>query len=330
VASGEQAAREAARDAAVRDGARGLGVRDGAGDSGGRDGARRAEGLVLKRFPRPARVAGYLALCAFALLYLLPFLIEIATSFKTDPDAAAHPMSLVPSDPTVSAYRRLFGGAGGAQSVPFLHWLGNSALIAVVVTAGRVAFDSTAGYALARLRFPGRRVLFVFLLSAMAVPPVVLLIPKFLVLKTFGMFDSYPGMITPLLVDTAGVFILKQFFERIPREIEEAARVDGAGVLRVFWSVVLPMSRPALITLTVLSFQGSWNEFTSFLVSAQSSRYDTLTTGLAHFVSGGLGTGTQYPLKLTAAVLSTVPVAVLFFCFQRYYVRGANSGSVKE
>jgi len=285
---------------------------------------------VLRRFPRPARLAGYLALCAFALLYLLPFLIQLATSFKTEPDAAAHPMSLLTSHPTATAYRRLFGMSGSVESVPFLRWLGNSAFVTVVVTSGRVLFDSMAGYALARLPFAGRRTLFVFLLSAMSVPPVVLLIPKFLVLKSFGMFDSYAGMIVPLLVDAGGVFIMKQFFESIPREIEEAARIDGAGVLRIFWSVVLPMSRAPLISLTVLCFQGSWNEFTHFLVSTQSSRFDTLTTGLAHFVSGGLGGGTQYPLKLAAALLSTVPVAVLFFCFQRYFVRGSNAGSVKE
>ena len=305
------------------------GTRDGGGTRGDKR-VRDGERPVLRRFPRPARIAGYLALCAFALLYLLPFLIQLATSFKTDPDAAAHPMALFSANPTVTAYRRLFGLTGSAESVPFMRWLGNSAFVAVVVTSGRVLFDSMAGYALARLRFPGRRLLFVFLLSAMSVPPVVLLIPKFLVLKSFGMFDSYTGMITPLLVDAGGVFIMKQFFESVPREIEEAARIDGAGVLRTFWSVVLPMSRPSLITLTVLSFQGSWNEFTHFLVSTQSSRYDTLTTGLAHFVSGGLGGGTQYPLKLTAALLSTLPVAVLFFCFQRYFVRGANADSVKE
>ncbi|SEO05574.1 carbohydrate ABC transporter permease [Actinacidiphila rubida] len=285
---------------------------------------------VLGRFPRPARIAGRLALCAFALLYVLPFLIQLATSLKTDPDAAAHPMTLFPGNPTVAAYRRLFGAGGGVESVPFLRWLGNSAFVTVAVTSGRVLFDSMAGYALARLPFAGRRTLFVFLLSAMSVPPVVLLIPKFLVLKSFGMFDSYSGMITPLLVDAGGVFIMKQFFESLPREIEEAARIDGAGVPRIFWSVVLPMSKAPLITLTVLSFQGSWNEFTHFLVSTQSSRYDTLTTGLAHFVSGGLGGGTQYPLKLAAALLSTLPVAALFFCFQRYFVRGSNAGSVKE
>jgi len=285
---------------------------------------------VLARFPRPARVAGYVALFAFALLYLLPFLIQLATSFKTDPDAAGHPMTLITSHPTVDAYRRLFGLAGDAESVPFLRWLGNSTLVTVLVTAGRVIFDSMAGYALARLPFAGRRALFVFLLSAMSVPPVVLLIPKFLVLKTFGMFDSYSGMIVPLLVDAGGIFIMKQFFESVPKEIEEAARIDGAGVVRTFWSVVLPMSRPALIALTVLCFQGSWNEFTHFLVSTQSSEYDTLTTGLAHFVSGGLGGGTRYPLKLTAALLSTLPVAVLFFAFQRHFVRNANANSVKE
>ncbi|WP_432254210.1 carbohydrate ABC transporter permease [Streptomyces sp. HNM1019] len=137
-------------------------------------------------------------------------------------------------------------------------------------------------------------------------------------------------MVLPLMVDAAGIFIMKQFFESVPREVEEAAWVDGAGVIRTFWSVVLPMARPALIALTILSFQGLWNEFTHFLVATQSGQYETLTTGLARFVSGGLGGGTQYPLKLAAALLATVPVAALFFCFQRYFVQGANSGAVKE
>jgi multiple sugar transport system permease protein len=276
-----------------------------------------------------ARVLGYVLLIAFALLYLLPFVIQVVTSFKTDPDATSHPLSLFPHPSTLTAYRRLFSGSG-ADAVPFLRWLGNSALVTVLATGGRVLFDSMAGYALARLKFRGRGVLFAFVIGVMAVPPVVLLIPKFLVLNELGIFNTYSAMILPLMVDAAGVFIMKQLFESIPKEVEEAARIDGAGVLRTFWSVVLPMARPALITLTVLSFQGSWNEFAHFLVATQSPQYDTLTTGLARFVSGSLGMGTQYPLKLTAALLSTVPVAVLFFCFQRYFVRGANTGSVKE
>ncbi|MFE7427604.1 carbohydrate ABC transporter permease [Streptomyces sp. NPDC057545] len=285
---------------------------------------------VLGRFPLPWRLVGYAVVVGMGLLYLLPFALQLVTGFKTDPDAAAHPLALLPVTPTTAAYQRLFGLGGTGDSVPFLRWLSNSAMVAVLVTAGRVLFDSMAGYALARLRFRGRSVLFALVLAVMAVPGVALLIPKFLVLNTFGLFDTYTGMIVPLLVDAAGIFIMKQFFESIPREVEEAARVDGAGVLRIFWSVVLPMARPALITLTILSFQGSWNEFTHFLVSTQSGQYETLTTGLARFVSGGLGGGTQYPLKLAAALLSTLPVAVLFFCFQRHFVNGANAGAVKE
>ncbi|CCK26930.1 ABC transporter sugar permease [Streptomyces davaonensis JCM 4913] len=291
----------------------------------------RAQGKpVLGRFPLSLRALGYTAVAALGLLYIAPFVIQLATGFKTDPDAATHPLGLLPTTPTTAAYQRLFGLSQAGDGVPFLRWLGNSAFVAVVVTAGRVLFDSMAGYALARLRFRGRTVLFGFILAVMAVPGVALLIPRFLVLNSFGLFDTYTGMILPLMVDAAGIFIMKQFFESIPREVEEAARVDGADVLRTFWSIVLPMARPALLTLTILSFQGSWNEFTHFLVATQSSQYETLTTGLARLVSGGLGGGTQYPLKLAAALLATLPVAALFFCFQRYFVQGANAGAVKE
>ncbi|WP_326601569.1 carbohydrate ABC transporter permease [Streptomyces sp. NBC_01799] len=310
--------------------AAGTAVRDRVRRTPRRRASRERRSPVLSRFPLPARLVGYAVVLGLGLLYLLPFVLQLVTGFKTDPDAAAHPLALLPTTPTTAAYQRLFGLSQASEGVPFLRWLSNSALVAVLVTAGRVLFDSMAGYALARLRFRGRSVLFGFVLSVMAVPGVALLIPKFLVLNTFGLFDTYTGMILPLLVDAAGIFIMKQFFESVPREVEEAARVDGAGVFRIFWSVVLPMARPALITLTILSFQGSWNEFTHFLVSTQSGQYETLTTGLARFVSGGLGGGTQYPLKLTAALLSTIPVAALFFCFQRYFVSGANEGAVKE
>ncbi|WP_328890697.1 carbohydrate ABC transporter permease [Streptomyces sp. NBC_00316] len=310
--------------------AAGTAVRDRARRSPRRRASRERGHPVLTRFPLPARLVGYAVVLGLGLLYLLPFVLQLVTGFKTDPDAAAHPLALLPTTPTTAAYQRLFGLSQASEGIPFLRWLSNSALVAVLVTAGRVLFDSMAGYALARLRFWGRSALFGFVLAVMAVPGVALLIPKFLVLNTFGLFDTYTGMILPLLVDAAGIFIMKQFFESVPREVEEAARVDGAGVFRIFWSVVLPMARPALITLTILSFQGSWNEFTHFLVSTQSGQYETLTTGLARFVSGGLGGGTQYPLKLTAALLSTIPVAALFFCFQRYFVSGANEGAVKE
>jgi len=271
------------------------------------------------------RALGYTLLVLLALVYIVPFAIQIATTFKTDPDATGNSLSLVPNPFTLAAWQRLFAGSTGNYPLYFF----NSVFVTVTVTAGRVFFDSLAGYALSRLQFRGRGALFNAVLAVMAVPGVVLLIPKFLVLKQIGMYDQYSGMIVPLMVDAAGVFIMKQFFDSVSISIEEAARIDGAGVFRTFWSVVLPMARPALITLTILSFQGSWNEFTYFLIATQSEAKQTLILALARLSSGQLGSGTQFPLRLAAALFATIPVALVFFAFQRHFVRGANEGGVK-
>ena len=232
------------------------------------------------------RFLTYGALVLFAVVFLYPFFIQIATSFKSEADAANTAISLIPNPFSGQAWSTLFA---------FLSWL-----------------------------------IFAALLAVMAVPGVALLIPKFLMVNYLGIYDTYTAMILPLIVDAAGVFIMKQFFDSVPVSIEEAARMDGASIFRTFWSVVLPMARPALITLTILSFQGSWNEFSHFLVVTKGTpEHQTLVTGLASLTSGQLGAGTQYPLKLTAALLTTIPVAVLFFSLQRYFIRGANEGGVK-
>jgi multiple sugar transport system permease protein len=158
---------------------------------------------------------------------------------------------------------------------------------------------------------------------------VVLLIPKFLVINQLGIYDTYVAMIVPLLTDAAGVFIMKNFFESIPASVEEQARIDGAGTFRVFWSIVLPMARPALVTIIILSFQGSWNELSHFIVATQSAELTTLTKGVASLASGQLSQGTQYPLKLAAAAIMTIPVAVMFFIFQKR-IMNTTDGAVKE
>ncbi|MEV8213107.1 carbohydrate ABC transporter permease [Leifsonia sp. NPDC077715] len=265
----------------------------------------------------------YAILVVLAVIYIMPFLIQVATSFKTDAEASANPVSLIPQTFTTAAYTKLF------LNSDFPVWFGNTALVTVFVTAGRVFFDSLAGYALARLHFRGRTVVFAALVAVMSVPMVVLLIPKFLVINQLGMYDSYTGMILPLLTDAAGVFIMKNFFESIPASVEEQARIDGAGTFRVFWSIVLPMARPALITIIILSFQGSWNELAHFIVSTQSPALTTLTKGVAGLASGQLSQGSQYPLKLAAAAIMTIPVAVLFFVFQRR-IMNSSEGAVKE
>ena len=279
-------------------------------------------GTAVHRAGSGKKAIVYVLLVFFSLLYVYPFIIQLVTSFKTNADAVARPLSLVPNPWTVAAFERL-------TETDFPIWFFNSVWVALVVTAGRVFFCSLAGYSLARLKYRGRAGLFTAVLAVMAVPGVVLLIPKFLVLKQVGMYDQYTGMIVPLMVDAAGVFIMKQFFDSVPIAIEEAARIDGASVFRTFWSVVLPMARPALITLTILSFQGSWNEFTHFLVATQSEDKQTLILALARLTSGQLGSGQQFPLKLAAALLATIPVALVFFAFQRHFVRGANEGGVK-
>jgi multiple sugar transport system permease protein len=264
----------------------------------------------------------YALLVVLALIYIYPFLVQVATSFKTEADAAADPVSLIPQTFTFAAYQRLFGNSD------YPVWFANSAIVTVCVTLGRVFFVSLAGYALARLHFRGRGIVFAAVIAVMAVPGVVLLIPKFLVINQLGMYDSYAGMIIPLLVDAAGVFIMKNFFESIPVSVEEQARIDGAGAFRIFWSVVLPMARPALITIVILSFQGSWNELSHFIVSTQSPELTTLTKGVASLASNQLGQGQQYPIKLAAAAIMTIPVAVMFFIFQRHIMNTAE-GAVK-
>ncbi len=265
----------------------------------------------------------YAVLVVLAILYVYPFLIQLATSFKTDAEAAGSAVSLIPQTWSTAAYERLF------QRSDFPLWFRNSVVVTVVVTLGRVFINSLAGYALARLRFPGRGLVFAGLVAVMAVPNVVLLIPKFLVIKQVGIYNSFAGLIVPLLADAAGIFIMKNFFESIPPSVEEAARIDGAGTFRVFWSVVLPMARPAVVTLVILSFQGSWNELAHFIVASQDPELVTLTKGVAQLASGQLSQGTQYPLKLAAAAIMTIPVAVLFFVFQKR-IMNQSAGAVKE
>ena len=276
---------------------------------------------VRRRMAGHALTYGFLVV--LAVVYIFPFLIAIATSFKTEPNATANPLGLAPNPVTTSAFHELY------KDNDFLTWVKNSVIVALGVTFLRVFLDSLAGYALARLRFRGRGAAFATIVAVMAVPGVVLLIPKFLIIRQFGMYDTYYGMIVPLLVDAAGVFIMKNFFESIPVSVEESARIDGASLFRIYWSIVLPMARPALVTIFILSFQASWNELAHFIISTQSSSLNTLTKGVAQLASGQLGAGNRYPLKLAASTLMTIPVALLFFIFQRR-IMGTTAGAVKE
>lgn len=252
------------------------------------------------------RILVYLLLIVFALVFLAPFAIQLANSFKTDADASVNGLSLIPHPPSLAAWNQIFG-ISNVGVTDFPRWLFNSAFVSTVLTIARVFLDSLAGYALARLDFRGRRLVLALVIATLAVPGVVLLIPRFLILKQLGLFNSYPGMILPICVDATGIFLMRQFFLQVPLALEEAARMDGAGVFTTYWRVVLPVVRPGIITLTILSFQSAWNEFAFFEVATISPKYFTLTTGLANIVGGGLSAGDQFPLKLGATLLTTLP-----------------------
>ncbi|NED94287.1 carbohydrate ABC transporter permease [Phytoactinopolyspora alkaliphila] len=268
------------------------------------------------------RVLGYAVLAFFAALFIAPFALALANSFKTRPETLADPLSLIPGEPTLRAYEIM-----ARTDIP--RWALNSVFVTVMVTVARLFLDSLAGYALARLRFPGRAVIFALVVAVLAVPPIVLAIPRYLVLGQLGMLDTYSGLILPLAVDAFGIFLMKTFFESIPREMEEAARIDGASIFQTYLRIILPLAAPGLIALTILSFQASWNEFLHPLIAAPSDPdLRTLPVGLA-LLRGAQGESQDFPLLLGASLLITLPVALIFFVFQRYFIQGVAASAVK-
>lgn len=274
---------------------------------------------------RARRFLGYTVLTAFAFVFLYPFILSLASTFKSRAEVAANPVLPWPLDPTSRAWENILVHSD------FPLWTLNSVLVTVLATLLRLFLDSLAGYSLARLNWRGRGVVFAFVLAVLAVPPIVLTVPRFLVLKELGLLNTYTGLVLPLAVDAVGIFIMKQFFEGLPRELEEAARIDGAGTFQTFWRIMLPLARPGLITLAILSFQGTWNEFLLPLIVVRASpELWTLPFGLSTLGRGGAGGQTfDYPVMLAGSMLTIIPLAIVFIALQRFFVRGATTGSVK-
>jgi multiple sugar transport system permease protein len=271
------------------------------------------------------RALRYGLLIVFAVIFIYPFLLSLGTSFKSRPEVAAHSTSPWPRSFDLRAWTDVLVHSD------FPLWTFNSILVTVTATLGRVFIDSLAGYALARLQFRGRGIVFAGIISVLAVPPIVLTVPRFLVLKEMSLLNSYTGLILPLAVDAMGIFLMRQFFVELPRELEEAARIDGASIFQAYWHVVLPLARPALLTLTILSFQGVWNEFLMPLIVVRASpSHWTLPFGLSTLGRGGAGGQTfDYPVMMAGSILTIIPVAIVFVIFQRYFVRGVASSGVK-
>lgn len=267
-------------------------------------------------------VLSYALLILLALMFLYPFVYAVLSSFKPLPEIAADPARLMPQEWTTEAFQRLRG-----FNVP--RWGINSALIATIVTVSTVLMASMAGYALARIRFPGSRALFNGLVGTMMVPPIVLLIPMFIVLKFLGLVDSYGGLIFPKAVTVYGIFLMTQFYRSIPVELEEAAMIDGANRWTIFSRVVMPLTRPALIALIIATFQGNWNEFMHpLIVITVNNNLYTLPLGLA-LMRGDMGQNLHWNVLMAGSMLTTLPMALIFLFFQRYFIEGVSYSGIK-
>ncbi|WP_271177372.1 carbohydrate ABC transporter permease [Leifsonia poae] len=278
-----------------------------------------------RRRPSPRRTASrvvlYVVLSIIALMIIVPLLWIVLTSFKTDSDAIRNPFSVFPNPWSMDAYVTL---ASGQQ--PIFRWFLNSLLAAALQTAIILVTASAAAYALARLEFWGKKIVFGAIIATLLVPPVIFLIPNYLIVQNLGWLDTIWAISIPGAASAFGVFFLRQFFVGLPVEIEEAARIDGAGDIRIFLQIVIPLARPALATLAVLSFLANWNDFLWPVYVLLSPENLTLQPGLAQ-LQGAYST--HFAIVMAGAVIASVPVLILFSIAQRHIVDSVASSGVK-
>lgn len=251
---------------------------------------------------------------ALALLWLAPFLWALSTSFKTETEASlGQPIHWIPRDWSIQGYQVLF------ERGDHLLWSINSTIVSTIVTLLTLAFCVLAAYAFSRLDFPAKKTIYAIILAGIMVPPQALIIPLFDVVGALRMVDTYWGLALPQVVAPVMIFILKRFFDGIPRDYEEAATLDGAGHLRILWSIILPLSGPILAAVGIFTFISSWNNFLWPLLVANDPSIMTLPVGLG-VVAGGYGL--FYAQNMAAAILGALPLLIVFLLFQKQIVRG--------
>ena len=250
-----------------------------------------------------------------------PFVWMILGGFKTQGELLRVPPTWWPENPTLDNYRSLFSQQG------FLRYFANSTFVAVCVTTANVIFCSMVGYALAKLTFRGKKLVFALVMGTLMVPGMVTFVPLFVLVTNLGLTDTYLGLILPFLVTPFGVFLMRQFIVGLPDDLLDAGRIDGAGELRIFRQIILPLCGPAVATLGILTFLGSWNSFLWPLVVAQTQEHYTLPVALALFANGQ--NVTNYGLLLAGATVVVVPILVVFLIFQRRFIEGIATTGIK-
>lgn len=292
---------------------------------GARIGLEPPPGSVGDRTAPWRRRIAYGLLISYAVLMFIPFLWSVVTSFKTLPQAVRP--DLIPDPFTFAGWQYAWDNLKPGLPVLFL----NSAGVAAAVTLSNVALASIAGYAFARLRFPGRELLFLVVLATLMIPDPLRLVPVYVLFNNLGLTKGnmqYVGIVLVLAVQATSVFLMRQYFLSMPKELEEAARIDGAGFFTTFLRVMLPLAGPALAAVAILVFQGTWNAFFWPLLILRDTAHYTLPLGLVQFrLSGGFGT--NWPPLMATVVLATIPILILYLFFQRYFVEGIAATGVK-
>lgn len=261
------------------------------------------------------RAARYVLLSVLAVIMAGPFLWMLSASLQGQGDVFRVPPRWIPDPPRFSNYGEIL------ERMPFVQFFLNSTKIAGLATIGQVLSCSLAAYAFARMRFRGSTVLYGVLLATMMIPAQVTMIPSFMIMRSLGWIDSHNALIVPAFFGGAfGTFLLRQFFATIPRELEDAACIDGAGKFRIYWQIILPLSKPALITLGLFTFMTYWGDLLGPVIYLSSTEKMTLTVGLANLQAGAMAT--RYDLLMAGALVSVVPMLVLFVVAQKWFVRG--------
>ncbi|BBW96965.1 carbohydrate ABC transporter permease [Geobacillus icigianus] len=270
----------------------------------------------MRKKTRIGKALLYAVLVIYAIITLIPFLWALSSSFKTLEEMVSGTISLIPNHFTLENYKQIF-----VEQELFPRWLLNSVVIAVVVTVLNLLFNSMAGYALARLQFPGRKPLFLIILAVLMVPAQVTMIPNYLILKQLGWLNSYQGMIVPTMINATFIFMMRQFFINFPRELEEAAELDGLGRFGTFFRIVLPLARPALAAQAIFVFMGSWNDFMRPLIILSDPQLFTLPLGLNSFKGQYIS---YWNYIMAASMVFTLPVLIIYAFFNRYFIKGIS------
>ncbi|HMA33131.1 MAG TPA: carbohydrate ABC transporter permease [Chloroflexia bacterium] len=269
----------------------------------------------------------YAVLLLMTVIFLGPFIMALLGSFKTNLEVLTWPPTFFPTewrlDNYASVWNVLPDPAGNSY---FPRWILNSFILSASIVIAQLFFCSLAGFAFARLNFPGKGIVFAAMLSTMMIPGMVLMIPKYQILNAVGLVNTYWALIIPGMVSAGMIFMLTQFFRSIPKDLDEAAWIDGAGIFTTYWRIILPLAKPALATLALLTFQGVWNTYLDALVLLQTPDMYPLTVGLG-FLKGQYAT--SYNIVLAGSMFNTVPMVLLFMIFSRFYVQGATYSGVK-